>query len=208
LSARSYRQFCGLARALDVVGDRWNLLIVRQLLVAPARYGELLDGLPGMATNLLSARLRDLESAGVIERRPAADANAVVYGLTEWGAQLRGPIDGLIRWSEPLMIPGQGDDEFQLEWLMVALPALLRPRWASRRTVRVGFAIDNQVIQVHASPSDITVEHHAGRELDAVLHADALTTLGLAAGALPFEDIRKSARIEGDESALRAVLAS
>jgi hypothetical protein len=106
------------------------------------------------------------------------------------------------------MIPGQGDDEFQLEWLMVALPALLRPRWASRRTVRVGFAIDNQVVQVHASPSEMTVEHHAGRELDAVLHADALTTLGLAAGALPFEDIRKSVRIEGDESALRAVLAS
>ena len=58
---RSYRQYCGLARALDVVGDRWNLLIVRQLLIGPARYGELHAGLPGVATNLLVDRLRDLE---------------------------------------------------------------------------------------------------------------------------------------------------
>src|SRR5687768_3408798 len=94
---RSYRQYCGLARALDVVGDRWNLLIVRQLLVGPARYGELHAGLPGVATNLLVDRLRDLEGAGVIERQPAAAGP--IYALTQWGAELRGPIEGLIRWS-------------------------------------------------------------------------------------------------------------
>ena len=65
--SRSYGQYCGLARALDVVGDRWNLLIVRQLVIAPARYRELVEGLPGVATNLLADRLRDLETAGVIE---------------------------------------------------------------------------------------------------------------------------------------------
>src|SRR5687768_6915286 len=113
--SRKYGQFCGLARALDVVGDRWNLLIVRQLLVGPARYGELLAGLPGVATNLLSTRLRDLEAAGVIERQPAQEANAVVYTLTEWGAQLREPVEGLIRWSTPLMVPGPGDDHFRIE---------------------------------------------------------------------------------------------
>ena len=66
---RSYGQYCGLARSLDVVGDRWNLLIVRQLLMGPARYGELREGLSGIATNLLTDRLRDLETAGVIERQ-------------------------------------------------------------------------------------------------------------------------------------------
>src|SRR5437660_1626686 len=70
--SRTYGQYCGLARALDLVGDRWNLLIVRQLLVAPARYHELLDGLPGVATNLLADHLRDLERAGVVERGLAA----------------------------------------------------------------------------------------------------------------------------------------
>lgn len=120
---RSYGQYCGLARALDVVGDRWNLLIVRQLLVGPARYGQLLDGLPGLATNLLVNRLRDLETAGVIERRLADEGNAISYALTPWGAELREPIDALIRWSTPLMTRGPGGDAFRAEWLIVALQA-------------------------------------------------------------------------------------
>src|SRR5687767_9824063 len=153
---KSYGQFCGLARALDIVGERWSLLIVRQLLVAPARYGELLAGLPGVATNLLSTRLRDLESAGVIERRPARDANAIEYTLTEWGSGLREPIAALIRWSEPLMIPGQGSDQFQVEWFMVALPALLRDKQSSRKPVNIGFAVDDDtIVQVQASRSGV-----------------------------------------------------
>src|SRR6266571_7030427 len=106
--ARRYGQYCGLARALDVIGDRWNLLIVRQLLVGPARYGQLLDGLPGVATNLLADRLRDLETAGVIKRQLADQGNAIVYALTPWGAELREPIEGLIRWSTPLSAPFRG----------------------------------------------------------------------------------------------------
>ena len=69
---RSYGQYCGLARSLEVVGDRWNLLIVRQLLIAPARYRDLIDGLPGIATNLLANRLRDLEASGVVASRSKA----------------------------------------------------------------------------------------------------------------------------------------
>src|SRR5947209_20630963 len=105
---RSYRQYCGLARSLDVVGDRWNLLIVRQLLVAPARYRELLEGLPGVATNLLADRLRELETAGAVERRIAEDSNAIMYALTPWGAELREPIGGLMRWSRPVI--GRGPE--------------------------------------------------------------------------------------------------
>lgn len=98
---RSYGQYCGLARSLEVVGDRWNLLIVRQLLIAPARYRDLIDGLPGIATNLLADRLRDLETSGVIERRLASAGSVVEYALTPWGAELRRPIESLIRWSTP-----------------------------------------------------------------------------------------------------------
>ena len=67
---RSYRQYCGLARALDVVGDRWTLLVIRELLEGPRRYAELLDGLPGIATNLLAERLRSLEENGIVVRQP------------------------------------------------------------------------------------------------------------------------------------------
>ena len=203
---KSYGQFCGLARALDLVGDRWNLLIVRQLLVAPARYGELLAGLPGIATNLLSARLRDLESAGIIQREAASDANAVVFALTEWGAQLRDPIEGLIRWSEPLMIPGQGSDKFHIEWFMVALPALLRAKQSSRKTLNVGFAIDDSIVQVRASRAGIEVRFHDGSKLDAVLRTEPLIALGLAAGSLSLSDVGNDALVEGDETALRAIL--
>lgn len=205
---KSYGQFCGLARALDLIGDRWNLLIVRQLLVAPARYGELLAGLPGIATNLLSARLRDLESAGITQREAAPDANAVIHSLTDWGARLRDPIEELIRWSEPLMIPGQGSDKFQIEWFMVALPALLRAKQSSRKTLNVGFAIDDSIVQVQASRAGFEVRYHDGSELDAVLRAEPLIALGLAAGSLSLSDLGDEALIEGDETVLRAVLAA
>ncbi|MDN3461157.1 helix-turn-helix domain-containing protein, partial [Rhodococcus sp. APC 3903] len=119
--SRDYGQYCGLARALDVIGDRWNLLIVRQLLLGPARYGDLREALSGIATNLLAGRLRDLETAGVLERRLSEDGNAITYALTPWGAELREPINGLIRWSTPLMIRGPEDDEFRPEWMSLAL---------------------------------------------------------------------------------------
>ena len=205
--SRSYGHYCGLARALDVIGDRWNLLIVRQLLLGPARYRELLDGLPGVATNLLSDRLRDLEAAGVTERRPAATGNALVYALTPWGAELRGPIDGLIRWSTPLMVTGPGEDPFQPEWLAVALPALIDARRATDTSATIGLEIDGQLFQARAAEAGLEVVRHDGRPLDAVLRADAMTILGMAAGLLGLEDVREAVELEGDENALRAIFA-
>ena len=203
--SRSYGQYCGLARALDVVGDRWNLLIVRQLLVAPARYRELRDGLPGVATNLLSDRLRDLEAAGVVERRLGEEGNVVVYALTPWGAELREPIEGLVRWSTPLMVSGPGDDHFRAEWFVVALPALLGGRVAADSSSTVGVGAGGRLFQVRATGSGAEVSPHDGRDLDAVLRADAAIVLGLAAGVLALDDVRGIVDIEGDEAAVRAV---
>ncbi|MFE6611596.1 winged helix-turn-helix transcriptional regulator [Amycolatopsis sp. NPDC057786] len=203
---RSYGQYCGLARALDVVGDRWNLLIVRQLLIAPARYRELLDGLPGVATNLLADRLRDLENAGVVERRLAEGTNAVVYALTEWGAGLREPIEGLVRWSTPLMTRGPDGDRFDAAWLVVALRALLPGEPAGRRSSTIGIEVDGSVIRLRTTPGGTQVEKHDGGELDAVLRADAAIVLGLAAGALKLDDVAGLVAIEGDEAAVRDIL--
>jgi DNA-binding HxlR family transcriptional regulator len=202
--SRSYGQYCGLARALDVVGDRWNLLIVRQLLMAPARYRELLDGLPGVATNLLADRLRDLETAGVVERRLAEEGNAIVYALTPWGAELREPVESLIRWSTPLMTRGPGGDFFRAEWLVLPLSALLAGN-AARRSSTVGIAVDGHLFQVRTTRSGTEVGPHDGRDLDAVVRADASIVLGLAAGVLGLDDTRGLVDIEGDEAAVRAV---
>ena len=203
--SRSYGQYCGLARALDVVGDRWNLLIVRQLLMAPARYRELLDGLPGVATNLLADRLRDLETAGVVERRLAEETNAIVYALTPWGAELREPVDSLIRWSTPLMVRGPGGDHFRADWLILPLSALLAGKTAARRPSTVGIAVDDHLLQVRTTRSSTEVSPHDGRDLDAVVRADASIVLGLAAGALTPNDTLGLVDVEGDEAAVRAV---
>ena len=203
--SRSYGQYCGLARALDVVGDRWNLLIVRQLLVAPGRYRELLDGLPGVATNLLAERLRDLETAGVIHRLLADEGNAIVYALTPWGAELREPIDALIRWSTPLMVRGPDGDGFQAEWLIVALRALLAGQTA-RRSATIAVDVDvDELIDVRVTRAGVEVTAHDGAEVDATIRADAPILLGLAAGVLPLDQTAGLAAIDGDGSAIRTV---
>lgn len=183
---RSYRQYCGLARALDLVGDRWSLLIVRELLPGPRRYRDLAASLHGIATNLLADRLRRLEADGVLERR-LTPGGPVVYALTPWGAQLREPIDALVRWSGPTMVTGPRDDDaFEPRWLAVALPALLRGVRPAREAevgvevrgtllaVRVG-AEGAEGVEVAVEPADRPATVVAG-EPDVVL--------GLAAGAL------------------------
>ncbi|WP_280263483.1 winged helix-turn-helix transcriptional regulator [Nocardia wallacei] len=203
---RSYGQFCGLARSLEVVGDRWNLLIVRQLLIAPARYRDLIDGLPGIATNLLADRLRDLEAAGVVERRLAG--NVVEYALTSWGADLREPIDSLIRWSTPLMLRGPDGDAFRPEWLALAVPALLDARVKVRRAATVGLEV-GEPLQLRATRSGFEVGPQDGRTLDATLRADPAYILGLAAGALTLTDARAlGLEVDGDESIVRTVFAA
>src|SRR5260370_24599353 len=109
---RSYRQYCAVAKALDVIGDRWNLLIVRELLLrGPSRYTDLLHGLPGIATNLLADRLRELELAGVLSRQDAPPPVATtLFALTPRGGELAPVVDELGRWGAPLMAePPRGE---------------------------------------------------------------------------------------------------
>src|SRR5438093_10383793 len=118
---RSYGQFCGLAKSLDVIGDRWTLLIVRELLIrGPSRYTDLRIGLPGIPTNLLADRLRDMEEAGLLRRdMSSAPAATAVYVLTPRGEALETVIAALGRWAPPRVeVPGTDD-------------ALL-PRWPLR----------------------------------------------------------------------------
>lgn len=207
---RSYGQYCGLARSLEVVGDRWNLLIVRQLLIGPARYRDLIDGLPGVATNLLADRLRDLESLGVIERKLGSEGNVVEYALTPWGAELRQPIESLIRWSTPLMVRGPEGDAFRPEWLGLAVPALLDTRVKVRPSATVGLDFGDPPLQLRATDSGFEVGPQDGSELDATVRGEPAYILGLAAGALTLSDARAFGVIEidGDESIVRAVFAA
>jgi DNA-binding HxlR family transcriptional regulator len=204
---RSYGQFCGLARALDVVGDRWSLLIVRELLVGSARYGELSDALAGMATNLLAERLRALEASGVIERRLDRERGCTVYALTEWGEGLRDPIEGLIRWSTPLVAAGRGEDTFQGSWLVVALRALASPAKAAR-PVTVGVEAADAQVTVRLDETGVNVTLGFDPRPATVLKAEPQVVLGLASGALTTTETMACGTLEGDPRDLAAVFAS
>jgi DNA-binding HxlR family transcriptional regulator len=205
MSARSYGQFCGLARALDTVGDRWSLLIVRELLPGPMRYGELVASLGGIATNLLADCLRNLESSGVVERR-LGETGGVAYALTPWGSQLREPIEAIVRWSSPLMVSGpRGDDAFEPRWLAVALPALLSGRTAEP-PAELGIEVSGLLMSLRIDEGGPRVTVQPDRRPDTILNAAPEVVLGLAAGALTIDQALSAASVHGDRSVLTAVL--
>lgn len=155
VSRRQYGQFCPLAKALDILGERWTLLIVRELLVGPRRYTDLRDALPGLATDLLAARLRDLQGAGVLDRREVPPPTpATVYQLTERGVALRPVIRELSLWGRPLLAE-PGDDHVPDSALLLGLEAAFRPERANG--FDVVFALDVSGRQVTVRVHDRTV---------------------------------------------------
>lgn len=200
--ARSYGQYCGLARALDLVGERWNLLIVRELLPGPLRYSELKSSLAGIASNLLAERLRTLEEHGILERQLGDPG--VLYALTPWGAELREPMESLGRWGAPLVTTGRGNDAFQPRWLALALPALLRDVTATP-AVQLGVDVEGCTILLDIDEqgprATIAPEHDAATTLEAAPEV----IVGLAAGAITIDQARSAIRIHGDADLLDAV---
>ena len=191
---KTYNQYCGLARALDVVGDRWALLIVRELLEGPRRYNQLLEGLPGIATNLLADRLRELETHGVVERRDDGR-----YALTPWGAGLDEPIYALGRWAG-LLMRERGDSAF-------------RPQWLRHMTIARFEGIDPQrrdmVVEIHVDggepyalvTSAVRVPLMRGRAVapDVVLKGPPDGVAGLLGGRMTTEEAKaRGVTVKGD----------
>ena len=122
-----YPQFCALARAAEIIGERWTLLIIRELLLGPKRFGDLLDHLDGMSPTLLTARLTALIESNVVRRtvlpRPA---NAQAYELTEIGREVQPAIRELIRWGGRFLFPPVAGDTFHPDWVLLGLDAIAR----------------------------------------------------------------------------------
>jgi DNA-binding HxlR family transcriptional regulator len=198
---RSYRQYCGVARALDLVGERWGLLVVRELVLGPKRFTDLLRGLPGVSTNVLSTRLRQLERAGVVERRllppPAA---STVYELTTYGRELEPILFALGRWGARSLGSRDEDQTLRSHWLAVALKAFFHPRAA------VGVAAVYELL-LHDGPfridvRDGAVEVSPGRAEDAVLtlEADDDALVALLSAGVASDEIRVE---QGDPAELQ-----
>ncbi|MBP2524220.1 MULTISPECIES: winged helix-turn-helix transcriptional regulator [unclassified Rhodococcus (in: high G+C Gram-positive bacteria)] len=201
---RSYGQYCGLARALDVVGNRWSLLIVRELLGGPARYGKLQAGLPGISTNLLAERLRELEQSGVVQRQLDTDSNSVAYTLTAWGRELRGAVTELVNWSTPLMIAGPHGDSFQPHWLVVALESLMEGK-RTEVPASIGFEVYGMNLAVRVDETGARVALEVDGQPETVLRAEPMVVLGLASGMLTAEQAIAAGELRGESHDLDAI---
>jgi DNA-binding HxlR family transcriptional regulator len=161
MSKRAYGQFCGLVRALEVVGERWALLIVRDLLVGPRRFTDLRRGLPRIPTNILSARLKELEQAGVVQRRVLPrPSTGVVYELTEMGRGLEEPVIALGRWGARLLREPAEDEIVTVDSMVMALRSTFRAEHA--RGAHLGFELRMGPVVVHARVDDGRVEVAGG----------------------------------------------
>jgi DNA-binding HxlR family transcriptional regulator len=208
-----YQQFCGLARALDLVGDRWNLLLVRELLIAPRRHHELKAALPGIASNLLAERLRHLTAAGVVHREDEVGRKAVRYRLTDLGEGLREPILGLVRWGAAVMGAGpRPTDVVQPQWLGLALEAFLDPIGpTTTRPLDPCILVRAGDLEFTVRPSHATSRVVLGRadRPDATLTASPAVVLGLFSGALtPDSPAAASADLDDPHGLLTGLLAA
>src|SRR6266508_3076393 len=167
---RSYNQYCGLAYALDIVGERWTLLIVRELIAGPRRFTDLVEGLPGISTNLLSERLKELEQQGMIRRRtlppPAASS---VYELTALGQALEKTLLELGRWGSQF-VPASAEGATFLHVSSSALSLKTSPPPEQARGLNETYElhIDNEVLQVQIRDGDIHLQQGEARKADVV----------------------------------------
>jgi DNA-binding HxlR family transcriptional regulator len=184
---RSYDHLCGLALALDTVGDRWSMLIVRELLVrSEARYTDLRNGLPGIATNLLADRLRDLESRGVVERRPPAPPVATpVFRLTDWGRQLRPIVSALALWARPLVASTRGTEEFRSRWLILPVEAMLHDSEPGGEPAVIELSTGDEPITIDIDAGRVSARVGApARVPDLIISGPPRPILGLLSGSI------------------------
>jgi DNA-binding HxlR family transcriptional regulator/putative sterol carrier protein len=204
---RSYGDPCGIARALDLVGERWALLLVRELVLGPKRFTDLRAGLPGASPNVLAQRLRELERVGVVRRRRLGPpVGSRVYELTDWGLELEPVLLTLGRWgSRSAQIPGV---ELGVDALMLALKSTFDPARAEGLRVAVEVRIGEEPFWIAVGDQRISVGRGVAGRADGVIEADGGTFRRLAFGRVGLDEAvaEGSVRVEGDLGVLRRFL--
>ena len=191
MGERRYGQYCPVARALDQLGDRWTLLLVRELLVGPQRYSDLLEHLPGIWSNLLAGRLRALEAAGLVARRPLPPpASRLVYELTDRGRELEPVIYEVSRFGLDLL-DDPGDDVVPLHLLPLGLKGMLRAEALPDGPLVVALVLDEGTwtLRISAPPSTghpltrVRVTPEAVPDADVTVRGSAMALLARRRGA-------------------------
>jgi DNA-binding HxlR family transcriptional regulator/putative sterol carrier protein len=202
---RSYNQYCSLARSLDVIGDRWTLLLIRDLLVGPKRYKDLLDGLPGIGTNLLADRLHELEAAGLVSRRALPPpSGSTVYELTDDGQSLE-PVVAAMAWWGLRFIgrPRTGESHLPGPYFM-AMRTTFRSEVAGKVKTTFEFEIDERYFTIHVNYGRCVTRQGRAEHPDVALKLDISTFNALLLERLSPADALASGRVklEGDPRGL------
>jgi DNA-binding HxlR family transcriptional regulator len=205
MAGKKFDQYCPMAHALSLVGERWSLLIVRELLHGPKRYTDLGHGLPGIGTNILAARLRDLEEVGVVRKRKLPPPTpATVYELTEYGSGLNEALYALARWGARSLGPPKEGDELYPEWGVNALPALFNAEIARGLTETYTLKVDDDLFTARIVDGALQASVGGAEDADLVVETDMPTFFALATGELEPRDAVKCGRahVDGEIDAL------
>lgn len=210
MTNRSYNQYCGLAYALDIVGERWTLLIIRELIPGPRRFTDLMEGLPGISTNLLSERLKSLKQQGIVSRCVLPPpAGSTVYELTPLGQALESTLLELGKWGSQFVPPSMEDATLlHAGSYALTLKTFFRPQQAQGIHETYELRIDNEILQVQIESGEIHVQQGDALKADVVIYTDTASYLRLLTGQIqPNEAISRGlVRIEGDPEALSRLL--
>ena len=186
-----------MARALDVLGERWTLLIVRELLTGPKRFKDLLDGLPGVGTNLLASRLKELEGEGLLRRATLPPpAGSAVYELTGRGRDLEPVLTSLAWWGLNLLGSPRRGEAFKPVWAVQVMKAAFRSEAARWVRETYEFRIGDDVFHVRVDDGVSEPEYGPAFEPDLVIQTDPDTFLALVSGRLESADAMDAGRLD------------
>jgi DNA-binding HxlR family transcriptional regulator len=204
---RTYGQFCGIAAALDVIGDRWTLLIVRELLIrGRCRWTDIKNGLPGIATNLLADRLRELERNGILTSEKAVPPGGLtLFSLTARGRELEPALHAIGQWGSALLRDSSGTS-FQSHWLTLPLRLHLRDLRPDKPPATLELRTGDEPLLVEVAGGAITIRADTADQPDAVLSGPPETLLALLIGQMRLADAEShGARYLGDPRLLDRV---
>jgi DNA-binding HxlR family transcriptional regulator len=208
--ARHYHQYCAVARALDEVGERWTLLIARELLLGPRRFTDLANGLPGIGTSVLTSRLRELEQQGLVAKRnlhpPAA---SVVYELTERGRGLGPILAALADWGVSLLGQPREDDEIRSTWLVLGLAVTAKPD-GSIPDATYELHIDDEIFHIRAQQGHLHPAHGPAPTADATITMTKHTLTRIVSGdvEIPSPGADRTISLDGDSAGAQRLLGS
>lgn len=203
MGRRTYNEYCGVAKALDVVGERWTLLIVRNLLLGPLRYSDLLRGLPGITTNLLAKRLKEMERSGLVERtRVGPGESGHAYRLTELGLALEPAVQALGTWGWHWMTGPKPGEHRDLEWLLVST----RRRYRGGLHLSVEFDVGDGSYHFLLAGEELAIGRGPLDEADLRVRIPAQTLVRLLLEGWPDEGAPADLQADGDVGQLRSLV--